>query len=403
MADQTLALANAILKEDYLGPIRSQLNVSTPVLQRLVKNTRDIVGKEAWIPLEMSLNQGSGARAESAVLPSAGRTDWKEAKVALAHYYGAMSVTGPVMRQTAKGNMGSFGRVVDLEAKAMKRTLALNLAHDFYLGHKLAGVTTQGPVTVVQLDALANMEYFETGMIVDIVDATTGVAVANGDSVTITAVDRTNKTITITGAGVTVVAGTHIVVREDTFGACVNGLFDIIDDVTTLHGIDPALFPRWAARVNAAFGAFTVSKLQAEIDAVVVASGKYPSAIYGDYTRQRKYFETLTANPQYVAIGNGGPKTMDGGFRTLEYSGGGSPIPWIADRLMQSGSLLILNEGDLQVYTPADFAFLEIGGDAWLPDILGSSAVDRYKAILWRDIQLGAMARNSHAKLLAIT
>ena len=69
----TLATANAILKEDYLGPLRSALNTSTPVLTRLDKNSRDIVGKEAWIPVELELNQGGGARAESAVLPAPGK------------------------------------------------------------------------------------------------------------------------------------------------------------------------------------------------------------------------------------------------------------------------------------------------------------------------------------------
>jgi hypothetical protein len=398
-----MSVADAILKEDYLGPLRTALNVATPVLDRLVKNTRDIAGREAWIPVEMALSQGGGARSETGVLPVAGAGSYKELKVPLKHYYGTLGATGFVIRQTNKGEKGSFAKIVDLEAKGLRKMLGLILAHDFYLGHTLSGVTTQGPVTTVQLAADANMEYFFINMVIDVVVAATGVAVANGLGVTITAVDKANKTIDITGAGVTVVAGTHIVVRTLTYGQTVTPLFSLIDDTIDIHGVTTSSFDAWKSTVNAAFGAFSVSKLQEEIDNVLVASGKYPTAIYGDYERQRKYFETLTANPRYVAIGNGAPKMMDGGFRTLEYSGGGSPIAWIADRLMPSGSLLIVHEPDLQVFTPGDWEFIEVGGTAWLPDIYGAAATDSYKAVLFRDMEMGAMNRNSHAKLLAIT
>lgn len=398
----SMSTADAILKEDYLGPLRSALNVATPILDSLVKNSRDIVGREAWIPVEMGLSQSGGARSETGILPAAGQGIYKELKVALKHYYSSLAATGFVIRQTNKGEKGSFARIVDLEVKGLKKMLSLILAHDFYLGHTLGACAASGPSNTVQLVAGTNMEYFFVNMIVDVVDATTGVPTANGQGVTVTAVDKALLTIDVSGAGVTTLV-TDIVVRESTFGQTVTSLFDIVDDTVDIHGVTTSSFDAWKATVNAAFGAFSVSKLQLEIDRVVVASGKMPTAIYGDYTRQRKYWETLTANPQYVAIGNGAPKTMDGGFRTLEYSGGGSPITWIADRLMPAASLLLVHEPDLQVYTPGDWEFIEVGGTSWLPDIYGAAAKDAYKAVLFRDMELGAMNRNSHAKLLAIS
>lgn len=406
MADQTIATANAILKEDYLGPLRTTLNTVTPVFQRLDKNTRDIVGKEAWIPLEMALNQGAGARAELAVLPTAGRTTFQELKVPLASYYGSMSISGQVMRQTAKGDKGSFGRIMDLEAKSMRRTLGLVLGHDVYLGSKLSDNGVTAASTTVVLASNANMEYYFEGMVVDIVITTTGVKITDGDSRTITAVDRTAKTITFAGAVVTT-TGLNSVHREDTFGAAVTGLFDIIDDTADIYGVITANQPdrSWKSIVKTAVGPFAVSgnpkSLQATIDDIVTVSGKFPTAIYSDYALQRKYFETLTANPRYMQPTQ--PKVLDGGFRSLEYTGGGQPIPWIADRLMPAESLLLPHEPDIQLFTDGDFKFLEIGGDAWLPDILGSAAVDRFKAILHRDIQLGAYNRNSHGKMLGVT
>lgn len=399
MAQASMSQADAILKEDYLGPLRSALNVSTPILDRLVKNTRDIVGREAWIPVEMGLSQSGGARSETGVLPAAGQGSYKELKVALKHYYASLAATGFVIRQTNKGEKGSFARIVDLEVKGLKKMLGLVLAHDFYLGHKLAACAGNGPNTVIQLAADTNMEYFFVGMVVDIVDGTTGTPNVAGTPISV--VDKALKQITVGTSGTWL--ATDIVVRENTFGQTVTPLFDLIDDTVNIHGVTTASFDAWKSTVNTNFGAFSVSKLQAEIDKVVIASGKMPTAIYGDYERQRKYWETLTANPRYVAIGNGGPKVMDGGFRTLEYSGGGSPITWIADRHMPSGSLLLVHEPDLQVFAPGDWEFIEVGGTSWLPDIYGASAKDAYKAVLFRDMELGALNRNSHGKLLQVS
>ncbi|NIQ83149.1 MAG: hypothetical protein GTN93_34800, partial [Anaerolineae bacterium] len=219
-----------ILKEDYLGPLRSALNTSTPLFSRLEKNERDIAGKEAWIPIEMELNQGTGARGENEVLPVAGAGEYKELRVPLKHYYGVMSVTGPVMRQTEKGDRGSFGRIVDIEAKGIKKTLGLNLAHDFYAGDNLGLTTgaTSGDATV-ELDSASrpyNMQWFRKGMRVDILDAG-GAVVAGGSDLPITAVDKTAGTITVTGTPSDVAGGR--VVRTGTAGKAMTSLEEIID------------------------------------------------------------------------------------------------------------------------------------------------------------------------------
>lgn len=398
---QNLANANAILKDDYLGPLRTALNTSTPLLTRLDKNSRDIAGRQAWIPVEMALNQGAGARAENAVLPLAGQGEYKELLADLKHYYGSLSVTGPVMRQTSKGERGSFTRIVDAEAKGIKKLLSLVLAHDFYIGHELAKATTEGPVNTMQLAADANMEYFKKDMLVDVVIAATGVPVANGTAITVTAVDKANKTITVDGAGVTTVAGTHIVVRDGTFGNTVTSLEEIIDDTADVYGVVTANFDEWKSTVESAFGGFTVSKLQKLIDDIVVFSGKYPTALYSDYTLQRKYFETLVANPRYQVTS--GSKKLDGGFRSLEYSGGGEPIPWIADRLCPGQTIYAVHEPDIKVFSPGDFDWIDIAGDVWLPDILGATPKDNWKAVLFRDMELGAYNRNSHGKAKGVT
>lgn len=400
MAEATLAIANAILKDDYLGPLRSALNVATPIYDRVTKNSRDIVGRQAWIPVEMALSQAAGARAENAQLPDSDKGEYQELKVSLKHYYGSMSVTGPVLRQTAKGDRGAFARIVDVEAKGMKKLLSLVCAHDMYLGHTLATCTAEAGVNTLQLASNTNMQYFFKNMKIDVVLTSDGTKNANGDSLTITAVDKPNKTITYVGAAITTLV-TEEVVREDTYGQTVTPLLDIIDNSTDIYGVTTSSFDEWKSTVDTSVGSFTVKKLQDTIDKIVIASGKYPTAIYSDYARQNKYFVLLTANPQYIQTTP--PKVLDGGFRSLAYTGGGQPIPWIADRLMPAETLLLPHEPDLQFFSGGDWDFIEIGGDVWLPDILGSTPKDNFKAVLFRDKEMGAYNRNSHGKMTGVT
>lgn len=398
MPTMDLAAASALLKEFYLGPLRNQLNVATPILSRLVKNTKDIEGKYAVIPLKMRLPQGVGARAELAILPGPRKSVYKEAKPELNHYYGSVELSGPSMRYSEKGKQASFIRLVDSEIQGLKETLMLTLGHDFYLGHRLATCAVNVATNTLTLNASTNMEYFYVDMIVDVVDAATGLVFA-ADSRTVTAVDKTLKTITVDGAAVTT-AVTDIVVREDTYGVCVTSLDDIVDSTTDVFGITTSSFEAWKATEQSSPAVLALPDIQEFLDKVMVASGKVPTALIADLFLQSLYVNLLQANRQYVPVVP--PKTLDGGFRALEYSYG-APIEWIADRLAPSNQLLAIHEPDLQVFSPGEWDFIEIAGDVWLPNVLGASGVDSYKATIYRDMELGAFARNSHGKWTGIT
>ena len=71
MAGSTLSTFDAILKTQYLGPIREQLNSSSVLYSRLEKNEDSVVGKNFTIPLHYGRNEGVGARAEGGTLPDA--------------------------------------------------------------------------------------------------------------------------------------------------------------------------------------------------------------------------------------------------------------------------------------------------------------------------------------------
>jgi hypothetical protein len=297
------------------------------------------------------------------------------------------------MRQTEKGDKGAFLRAVDLEAKGLADTLKLNLAHDFYLGHTLAVCAVTVASITVNLNADTNMLYFEEDMIVDIVDAATGLAFA-ATARTITAVDTVAKTITVSGAAVTT-AVTDIVVRTATYGVCLTPLMNIVDDTDNIFGVTTASFPKWKSTVQT--GAMTLDSIQEFLDKIAVASGKTPTAIVADLLRMRAYLALLQANRQYISS-DPVPKVLSGGFKALEYISAGGVIEWISDRLAPAKTLFALHEPDLQVYSPNDFEFIEVGGRPWVAEIAGASGTDTHKAVLNRDMELGTGVRNSHGR-----
>src|SRR3990167_8843367 len=246
-----LSVFDAILKEDYLGPIRSHINIANPLLKRLDSNSKDISGRKAIIPMEFGFNQGVGARKEKAILPSAGEGEYKVAEQKLKSYYGSMEMTGQTMRQSEKGDKGSFGRAIDIETKGLKNSLSLMLGHDFYMGHELGECIDQTvdiAATGITMEAKTNMEYFYKGMVLDFAVRSSGAYAetsAKSKERKIASVNKSAgliKFVTNGDDSLDLDVG-DILVRTNTYGACVQGLNDIIDSAGTLQGIDPVSFP----------------------------------------------------------------------------------------------------------------------------------------------------------------
>ena len=121
MAGSTLSTFDAILKTQYLGPIREQLNSSSVLYSRLEKNEDSVVGKNFTIPLHYGRNEGVGARAEGGTLPDAGNQAYKECIVPMKYQYGRIQITGPTIK-AARSNEGAFLRAVDSEMLCWRAT-----------------------------------------------------------------------------------------------------------------------------------------------------------------------------------------------------------------------------------------------------------------------------------------
>jgi hypothetical protein len=398
--------ASAILKNVYEGPIVDQINNPNVLLKFIDRNSRDVVeGSKIIGSIRLRPTQGIGARAELTTLPSPGSTRHGAPEDTLKHFYGVMRISGPVMRASEK-DVAAFNRVVKTESEGLVLALKLDQQRQVYGTEAndgricLCGSTTAS--LTVQLAAGTNMRYFEVGMVVDILTVATGVEITDGTERTIVSIDEENYTITFEGNVVTTTSAAGVF-RTGNRNGEINGLEAIIS-TSTLHGVNPATAgnERWKGNVNSNFGAFSITKFQTEFDKAHNRSGMWVTHILSQEAPRNLYLAELQGQRRIVTQGN--EVKLDGGFSGLEYTGGGETAVWFKDPMAPSAQKVYgvrLSELELKQY--AEWAFMEMGGEHWFPDIYGSTPMDAWKAVMFKDAQLWAKKRNCHFKLDAVT
>jgi hypothetical protein len=196
--------ASAALKEDYQPVIREQLNNINVVLSQIDKNTEDVEGLEAVLSLHVTRNSGVGARAEGGDLPTAGNQGYVKSGSASSATTAASRSAGPVIR-AMKSDKGSWTRAVESESKGIVTDLKrdvnrqVNGTSNGVIGQ--CGATGASTTVVLSNFTTSQMRQLEKNMVIDIGTVATPTTIASAR--TITSVDRTAKTIVISGAAVT--------------------------------------------------------------------------------------------------------------------------------------------------------------------------------------------------------
>lgn len=406
MAGADLSTLSNILKEYYLGPVAEQLNNEVLLLSRLNSRSEDLVGKRAYVPLHVSRSGGIGARAESATLPTAGNQDYDKAVYDLKYLYGRVQVTGPSMAKT-KNEAGAFLQALKSELDGIRNDLQKDLARQVY-GDGTALIVQCGTTTTsttIVLNTAAGQEAIRKGqlypgMIVDI--GTTADVNTIADARTITAVDYTNATITVSGATVSTTSS-HYVSRSGSAvdGAAaatgsrsseVDGLKRIVSTSATAFGeIDPSTKTWWDNKRIAVGGAIDLDTLQKGMNLIRLEGGT-PTVMITSLGVQREVYGLLAADVQYIE-----PESLSyaAGFKALSYAG----MPIISDIDAPYGNLYMLDESTLKVFSDQDWHFLDADGQT----LRQVANMDAFEAIMTRYMNLGATKRNNHVVLSGIT
>lgn len=445
MAGANLTTLSNILKEYYMGPVVEQLNKEVLLLSRLESRSEDLVGKRAYVPLQATRTGGIGARAENTTLPEAGNLTYEKAVYDLKYLYGKASVTGPSMAKT-KSEAGSFLQALKSELDGLRLDLRKDLARQIYgdgtgiiagvaavgaVDAVVSGITPPSGGQVITLDvsstagnivgdgreAISKGQLYP-GMVIDIkLTSTSNTNATNGGALVIDSVDAavpaivvvptsaitggtaSNYAIVRSGVNVYAAAPSPSTTNPGTYALSdeVDGLRRIVSASSALGGITPTGSYSWWASQSVTpeasgtpFSTYGVRQIafddiQKGLNKVRIAGGT-PTAMVTSYGVHREFYNLFT---NMITYNDPDQRGLDfgAGFRTLTYNG----MPVVADLDAPWGSLYILDESTLKVFSDQDFHFLDADGQT-LRQTLDK---DAFEAVMVRYMNMGATRRNN--------
>lgn len=401
---QSMATATEIIKTIYVGRINDQLENEPTTYNRLKKtagNAEKYGGKWVEFPIHVERNTGIGARAEDGYLPESGQQKWRDARLELKSFYGAISLTGQTFDLAVK-DYQAFNSVVTEETEGITRDLLVDRNRQVYgNGSGILGVVVSVAGAVVTLNANAVFR-FQDGMRVDFMTGNS--ATIRQSKRFVTDINTTNNTITISGALTGVVAG-DVITRDGNYGMEWTGLNAIIDDTSSLYGIAPTNGPtgsrHWRAQVNNNGGtptAISEASMARMADRLKFTGGGSTSAIYSSPGVFRAYWQLLKSDRRFVNT-----KDFGGGYKGLSFdSPNMGEVPFFSDDQADYGAMYFVNEKDLSIYRPYEYKLIDRGGSTWRMKSDANGVKDVWEAWLVERSELGCKRRNSHGKITNI-
>lgn len=236
---QTLATADAILKDLYEGPIEEQINQKTFLLDEIERDADkiDYTGRRAIVPLHKARNQGRASITDGGTLPEAGQQEYVDAIIPMRYHYAGIELSDPSIKAT-KRNEGAFVSLLESESEKVVTDMRKDLQRQAYgEGNAVLGTcgVTEASKTV-EMNTAFDVQYVEIGMLVDIVKKSNGETGTGAVKTKVTGRDVAAKTITVE-ASVTTTTEYGVYVSGDR-GNESDGLRNISATGRTLHSID---------------------------------------------------------------------------------------------------------------------------------------------------------------------
>lgn len=356
----------AILKEFYLPGIHSQLENATVLLKYLKRNTEEVSGLYAIIPIVLGRNWGVGHRTDRAQQPQAGYQSVQRARVPMAALYGTIQVT-LAAAESSRNTLGSYQNAIEFESRVASEDLPKLVNERLFLDGTgiLARVNGAPAANVITLDnaGLINAygaedytRYIHEGMPLDALDSTTGAVNAAG--MTVTAVNRTTGTVTVNASGATA-DNDYLVLGAfdgsgDEYNAVTAGLGNVVSATGTFQNISRSTYPRWQANsLPATGGVLNLQIMQQAVDATQFVGGGQVQLIVTGRENRRKYLSLLVTDKRYTNT-----LKLDGGFTALEYD----EIPVVADPDCNTARMYFLDLSTLAIYEYGEMGLFNLDG-----------------------------------------
>jgi len=410
----TLSALDAILKDDYQGPVREQLNNSNMFAAQVNQNTEDFEGRKFVIPGHFGRNKGVGARGEGGTIPTAGNQTYRDLFGPVRFLYASVRLTTAVIR-SAQSNKGSFIRALESELKGAQTDASRDECRQTWGTSDgilaTCGTTTASTTVVLAASTGQNqLRWILDRGQVDIGTAATPTSVASARDVV--SVDFTAKTVTISGAAVTT-SGTNFVYASGSGGASNNsgtygdgqseltGLQTMVASSGTVHTLSAATEPRWASRQYNAVGSISENAIVKAMNDVEIDSGEDVDLMVCAYGVWRAVGNLFTTLKQFVDN-----VELKGGYKGITFNAamaggkGSTKVAIVPCRDTPDGTLWGLNTGSFQYMTLQDWEWLDADGAVLSRATDGTAA---YVATLEAMKEMVCTRRNANFVMKGIT
>lgn len=380
------------LKHFYTPVIREQLANANILWNKIVRNSDSMVGDEVYMTLHTGRNQGIGARAELADLPTAGQQAYEQVKFPLKYNYGRIQVTGQVIRQS-RDNAGAYASALKSEVQGVVTDLKRDLNRQIF-GDGTGKLATCASCSTKTF-TVDTTKYLEVGMPVDIIVASSG-ATSNGVvNTTISAVDSaTTFTTADAPSSAAGIDGTYAVYRTGSRSNEVMGIGGIVAATGTYLGVNRATAGNeyWQSYVKTSAGSISELMLQTLFDEIEENGGDPAKIMFiTTYGVRRAYQSLLTATKRYIST-----MDLDGGYKALDYNG----KPLVVDKDCPAGVLYGLDLSRLTIFnTGEDFTWMDKDGNM----LSRVANKDAYEAVLVHYVELACDRCNVQGKISGIT
>lgn len=342
----TMTSADNALKSVYLGVVSDQLNTAAnPLLAAIRQSTADVWGKEVRRLARYGVNGGVGAGTEEGDLPASAGNNYEQFVTTLKNLYGTIEISDKAVR-ASENNVGAFVNLLNAEMDGLVRSSSFNFGRMLF-GDGSGVLTTVSAVSGTTVTAASAKNLIE-GMVVDFISADTAVTGATGRR--ITAVDRDNKTFTVSGATLTGVAKDDKVCVQGSYNLELTGLGAIFKTTGTLYGLDRATHKWMIPYIKTSVGAITETAIQTAIDRLEETAGSRVNFIVCSWGVKRALQKLFGENKRNIDV-----TELAGGYRTITYNG----IPVVADRFCPDGTMYLLNTEDFCLHQLCDWKWLE--------------------------------------------
>lgn len=352
----TMQTFDTALKDIYEEPMRDQINIGSGIfLAKVEQTSKDIEGgRRVYKIAPYGVNGGTGSGSDTQALPVSGGNLYAPFVSGIKSIRGVIKFTDQVMK-ASRSSKAAFLSAMESEQDGLLKSARFTYGRQSYLNG--TGICTSCGVTndsvVVNVEST---QYLIEGMIIDIVNAQTGVPIQNGTQRRIVAVNRIGdqKSIVLDGATGVTTTSAHAIVEQGSLNQELTGMEAVFAQSGSLYGLDKSQYP-WLVpyRHDLQDSAFDDQTIVDTINFVEEYRGSNINLLIANPAVESEYYKYLEATKRSVNT-----TTLEGGYKSLSVAG----RPMVKDRFVKPGCLKLLDTTQWKMHT------LDGGDWSWLDE-----------------------------------